>query len=237
MLGFSAVLRRLVHEGALQGDGCAKASALRELIDALDQLHLKDARRLCEEMRAGALIEDVAASVGDSDPSVHQPALMLVTMLTTLEVDSEADATLVILRDSGLFVHVLPHLHAADALTIALACGACQNACYSDLELVHVLETRGDIDRIHELARCDEPSVAQAASACLHNIEATIALATRAFDAIVRLQRASRRRIDRARANRQRRSLCCHSPDIARAARCLSGGLSSPREPPSLVWT
>lgn len=233
MLGFSPVLRRIVCEGCLHHGAApaVKLSALHELVDALDRTTGKEAWRLCAEIRASGLIEDIAACVPDSD--AYRPVLMLLCLLTSVDIDVNAEDTLAILRDTGCFVHVVPHLFCNETLTVALACGACQNAC-ADMELLHALEEHGGIERLHELARSDEASIAHAAGACLHNIDATIALATRAFDAIVRLQRAGRRRISAR--GQARRATCCRQLDISLAARCLSGGVSSPREPPNLVW-
>lgn len=236
MLGFSAVLRRLVHDDSLAAASATKRhDALVELIEALDGLDGKDAWRLCDEMRAVGVVEHVAACVSDAEPNVHREALMLLAMLTTTDVDAAADKSVGLLRDSGCFEHVANRLFSAeDVLTIALVVGVCTNAV-ADVECLHVLETCGGIDRLRELCGCGQPSVEQAALACLHNIDATTALATRAFDAVVRLQRAGRRRIA-ARAGLHKRKLCIRSPDLRRAARCLSGDLESPREPPSLVW-
>ena len=159
---------------------------------------------------------------------------MLLASLTTSDIDTAGSvATLEAFSSSGAFQHVLPHLFSANALTIALACAVCQNAC-THLELVHAMESNGSaLDRLIMLAQCEVPADSHPARASLHNIEATKALATIALDAIVRVQRGVRRRQQHA----HRRGLTVRRIDIARAARCLSQSPppldSPPTSPPS----
>ena len=214
----------------------AQASILQQLIAMLDDLEGDPHQSvdLCAQLRDQSLVEVIAGCATHHCHEVYSRALRLLTALTTREVDpSGADATLAILRDMNAFPDlVAPHLFSGDAYCLALACGLCQNACL-DLELAHALLQSGDgelINRITKLASHAEghQAVVQAASACLINLDSTTALATRAFDAILRLQRSAR---SRARMRTGRES-GCRRHDIIRAARCLSQCPSPPPSPP-----
>ena len=170
-------------------------------------------------------VAQVASLITDRDPTVNTSALMLIaTMTSSSNVGfAGANANLAILHDSEAFANIVKHLFADSTLTVALACGACLNAL-CDLEMAHALLAAGGVDRLNELTSCDVPAVARAATACLHNFEATSALATRTIDAVERVQRRVRKR-RLARATHKRL-------DISRAARCLTP-VAYPSPPPS----
>ena len=100
---------------------------------------------------------------------------LLLATLTALEVDPAAAESAALFKGHGGFARVVPHLFSAVPATVALACAVVQNTV-ADCEHARLLREAGGVERLRELARCDEvEAVALAAQACLHNLACNLA--------------------------------------------------------------
>lgn len=214
----------------LGGAPLANVAALSQLAVALQELEDHSASGLCAGLRDRGAIASIIDYARDDEPAVHRPALLLLALLTTTDVDDTAGvaSTLKVLKRSGALDAVVPRLFSSEAFTVAAACAVCQNICV-DFDLSVALLASGALSRLNELTCCDQQAVCQAAQGCLHNLEATAAIAAQGLNAAAKLlQRTMRSYIH----HRKKLGTCQPGRlDIARAARCLSL-CATPAPPP-----
>ena len=87
-----------------------------------------------------------------------------------------------------------------NTLTVVNALGAVQRLCAGDLEQIQKLVECGAIARLRELMRCDQPTLASGAAACMEHVMANVRsseTSVKMTAAVVRVQSRYRRRIAR----------------------------------------
>ena len=139
-------------------------ASLAHLSTLLDQLEGEDMWELCAFLRDDGLVAVIGGLVAHPEPQLHQRALLTLATLTTDDVDPASDDTKGIIKTSGSFEHVIPHLFSNVALTVAFACATIQNTV-ADMELTTALQKAGGVARLRELSHCDQPEIVQAAQA------------------------------------------------------------------------
>ena len=143
------------------------ANAVRTAGSSLDLL------RVCEAARASrATLDAICACAGDTEPKLHQAALILLATLTTEAIDPMASESASTIKENAAFGLIASiHLFADAALTVALACGCVQNMV-ADIENAAILHSCGGVSRLRMLVAspASPPALAAAARACLRNL-------------------------------------------------------------------
>lgn len=169
--------------------------SLAQLIDETQEG--PDMLLLCHKIRNHRAVDLICPLVAHPEPPISQTALMLLANFTTVDIDPHAAKTAMLIKEVGGFPRIAAQLFSQVALTVALACGTIQNTC-SDADVRQVLEELGAIDRLRELANCNQPAIVQASNACLHNLMEAMSSADKVFvltRAVTKLQAARRRRV------------------------------------------
>ncbi|KOO35836.1 hypothetical protein Ctob_015331 [Chrysochromulina tobinii] len=132
---------------------------------------LEDASKLSKAAREAGALQLCCDAVRHESARVHQPALAVLVCFTTTEVDPDAhlNRAIVSAHPRG-FEGVVERLFSDVPLTVALACGALQNLCRSDVAHVAMLSTCGGTERLRSLTMCGQDGIAVAANACLTNL-------------------------------------------------------------------
>ena len=97
-------------------------------------------------------------------------ALAILANLTTAEVNPRANDAKAVLKATSSIEHVVRHLFSEYVQTAALACAICQNVVVNDAEVVTLLQERGGVGRLRQLATCEVAAIASAANGCLANL-------------------------------------------------------------------
>lgn len=152
-------------------DDALLGSALTRLAEAVDAAESHDVGTLSGTARDSGALLLICSSVEHDDLRIHQASLALLANFTTAAVDPlGCEATKSAFKTiAGGFAHVVAHLFSEHVLTVALTCAIIQNVC-AEKEHCATLSQTGGVGRLRELATCDVPSVASAASACLRNL-------------------------------------------------------------------
>ena len=188
---------------ASEGELAGAVIAVARLLESADtQERMADLARTFRE--SGALVR-LSQCVNHDEPIIHQTSLMLLATLTTVDVDPFAADTKAQIVQADASQHVVGHLFSPVALTVAYACATVQNTC-DDPSVVQVLRELGGIERLRELATCDQAVIVECASACLHNLMEAVAAAEKTLivtKAIIKLQSQLRRRLAREKRERE----------------------------------
>ena len=92
-------------------------------------------------------------------------ALAILANLTTAEVNPRANDAKAVLKATSSIEHVVRHLFSEYVQTAALACAICQNVVVNDAEVVTLLQERGGVGRLRQLATCEVAAIASASKA------------------------------------------------------------------------
>ena len=103
-----------------------QAHVLMHLTEILDTMYGEDADALCEYLRASGGVSRICAALENEHPNVYQPAMLLVGNLASTAVDSHAEKTKKLLKESDAFKCIIEHLFDTDWTTLVYALGAMQ---------------------------------------------------------------------------------------------------------------
>ena len=164
-------IRTLCHPHPWEEDAAVFASALGQLAEDAAMADLEDACKLSKAAREAGALQLCCDAVRHESARVHQPALAVLVCFTTTEVDPDAhlNRAIVSAHPRG-FEGVVERLFSDVPLTVALACGALQNLCRTDVTHVAVLSAYGGTERLRSLTMCGQDGIAVAANACLTNL-------------------------------------------------------------------
>ena len=164
-------IRTLCHPHPWEEDAAVFASALGQLAEDAAMADLEDACKLSKAAREAGALQLCCDAVRHESARVHQPALAVLVCFTTTEVDPDAhlNRAIVSAHPRG-FEGVVERLFSDVPLTVALACGALQNLCRTDVAHVAVLSACGGTERLRSLTMCGQDGIAVAANACLTNL-------------------------------------------------------------------
>jgi len=167
----------------------------------------EEADWLCEFLRKSGAVHSISEIVDSPEPHNCNMALLLIGNIASDAVDSKADETKAILKQTGAFGRLLPHLWTEDWMTLVYALGAVQNTC-TELEYVELMQEFGCVPRLQDLLRLGDPQLKQYAKGCLANMRQTILaeatlrqLQNQKYSGAAKLiQKKARRRIARKKA-------------------------------------
>ena len=164
-------IRTLCNPHPWEEDPAVFASALGQLAEVAAMADLEDACKLSKAAREAGALQLCCDAVRHESARVHQPALAVLVCFTTTEVDPDAhlNRAIVSAHPRG-FEGVVERLFSDVPLTVALACGALQNLCRTDVAHVAVLSACGGTERLRSLTMCGQDGIAVAANACLTNL-------------------------------------------------------------------
>ena len=164
-------IRTLCHPHPWEEDAAVFASALGQLAEDAAMADLEEACKLSKAAREAGALQLCCDAVRHESARVHQPALAVLVCFTTTEVDPDAhlNRAIVSAHPRG-FEGVVERLFSDVPLTVALACGALQNLCRTDVAHVAVLSACGGTERLRSLTMCGQDGIAVAANACLTNL-------------------------------------------------------------------
>ena len=164
-------IRTLCNPHPWEEDPAVFASALGQLAEVAAMADLEDACKLSKVAREAGALQLCCDAVRHESARVHQPALAVLVCFTTTEVDPDAhlNRAIVSAHPRG-FEGVVERLFSDVPLTVALACGALQNLCRTDVAHVAVLSACGGTERLRSLTMCGQDGIAVAANACLTNL-------------------------------------------------------------------
>jgi hypothetical protein len=164
-------IRTLCNPHPWEEDTAVFSSALGQLAEVAAMADLEDACKLSKAAREAGALQLCCDAVRHESARVHQPALAVLVCFTTTEVDPDAhlNRAIVSAHPRG-FEGVVERLFSDVPLTVALACGALQNLCRSDVAHVAMLSSCGGTERLRSLTMCGQDGIAVAANACLTNL-------------------------------------------------------------------
>ena len=164
-------IRTLCNPHPWEEDPAVFVSALGQLAEVAAMADLEDACKLSKAAREAGALQLCCDAVRHESARVHQPALAVLVCFTTTEVDPDAhlNRAIVSAHPRG-FEGVVERLFSDVPLTVALACGALQNLCRSDVAHVAMLSACGGTERLRSLTMCGQDGIAVAANACLTNL-------------------------------------------------------------------
>jgi hypothetical protein len=239
---------------ALRSDGgCSEADQAAALDAIYAGLVLEEGahedpagcEELCAMLRSQGVAELCAALLAHPSAAVGQRALLLLSAMTTADIDpsgaAETRSRLRRTHGGGLLEVLLRHL-ASDTVVNACAAAASILNLYSDEpRLPYLMEARGGLERLRHLAQCEAHAcLVHVASLCLSSLTHSERKA-RALHAALRLQRGLRRK--RAALSPPRSELFRAMPHSPLGGGGGGGGGSvagSPRRTiramPSLAW-
>lgn len=234
---------------ALRGDCCSEADQSAALDAIYAGLVLEEppedpagGEELCALLRSQGVAELCAALLAHPSAAVGQRALLLLSAMTTADVDpsgaSETRARLRAAHGGGLLEVLLRHLASDTVVNACAAAASILNLYHDEPRLPYLMEARGGIERLRHLARCEAHAcLVHVASLCLSSLTQS-ELRSQALHAALRLQRGLRRK--RAALSPPRSELfraMPHSP-LGGGGGGSGGGTSrrTIRAMPSLAW-
>jgi len=174
----SSVLPELIGGiGSFHDD--EKGEAAIQLALLIDCATTEEMVTIGHRLRTLGGIERLVALLEHRDAAIHQSALLIIGNLATDTVDPNAEATKTLFKSFGGFPKLLPHLSAANPLTVAYALGAVQNTCM-DPEYVGVMQSSGAVQRLQQLMLQGDPNHVAFARNCLMNLRQTVVTAAAA---------------------------------------------------------
>lgn len=163
---------------------------LLQIAQIVDSSFGSRSAQLCAVIVNAGGIAHLAVLCGHPREWLHQTAMLVLGNLAADSVEVQSA-----FQDAGGFENLVPHLFSDNPSTVMFALGAIRNTC-SDPDCVGIMQKQGAMRRLQDLARSEDPVIAEYAMGCLHNateiIAATVAqrqqVLMRRRDAVIHIQ-------------------------------------------------
>ncbi|KAL1519592.1 hypothetical protein AB1Y20_023106 [Prymnesium parvum] len=206
-----ALVLPAVIEGLQSSDDNVKVEHLYQLAQIIDSSYGEEVVSVCRYLRSSRGVEHLVSLIQHSDEWLHQTSLLVIGNLASSTVDSSAEETRKLLKSIGAFEKLLPHLDSTNELTVTYALGAIRNTC-ADAEYVLMMQQKGVMHRLKELASSGVPQHEEYAVGCLHNITEIVtsevsrrrALILKRREAVTIIQKDTRRKLARKKVRAMR---------------------------------